>query len=76
MTVSAIGRAAGPAICGPILTWGVQNNYIIAPWWTLSFIALLGAVPVWWIEEDQKLSSPETDVSPEEDRGESRGELR
>ena len=51
VSVSAIGRAAGPAIEGAVFTIGVQRGYIIAPWWLMSAIAWLAAVPVFFIVE-------------------------
>lgn len=50
-SLSAIGRAAGPSISGLSFTVGVNNGYIILPWWTLAAFASLGAIPVWWLVE-------------------------
>ncbi|SLM34019.1 mfs general substrate transporter [Lasallia pustulata] len=50
-SVSAIGRAAGPAIGGATFSWGVKRGYVILPWWTLALLAALGAVPVFWLVE-------------------------
>ena len=50
-SVSAIGRAAGPAIGGWTFSLGVDLGYVIIPWWTLSALSALGAVPVWWLVE-------------------------
>ncbi|KAH8682517.1 major facilitator superfamily domain-containing protein [Xylariales sp. PMI_506] len=50
-TLSAIGRATGPAVAGLAFTWGVKRNFIAAPWWLLAVIAVFGAIPAWWIEE-------------------------
>jgi hypothetical protein len=52
-TVSAIGRAAGPAISGGLFTWGVKRGYLIVPFWTLAGIAVLAAVPTWWLIEGE-----------------------
>ncbi|KHJ35354.1 putative mfs transporter [Erysiphe necator] len=49
--LASICRAIGPAICGPTFTWGIKNDYTIAPWWLLSILAIIGAVPIWWIVE-------------------------
>ena len=50
-SVSALGRAAGPAIGGWTFSRGVEKGFIITPWWTLAAFASLGALPVWWIVE-------------------------
>jgi hypothetical protein len=50
-SVSAVGRAAGPAISGGLFTWGVKRGYIIVPFWALSVIAAVAAVPTWWLVE-------------------------
>ncbi|KAK5658737.1 hypothetical protein OQA88_1546 [Cercophora sp. LCS_1] len=50
---SGIGRAVGPALTGAIFSVGVQRGYIIAPWWFLAGIAILGAVPAWFIIEGE-----------------------
>ena len=50
-SVSALGRATGPAIGGWTFSLGVNKGYIITPWWTLAAFAMLGAVPVWWLRE-------------------------
>lgn len=41
-SVSALGRAAGPAIGGLTFSYGVVKGYVILPWWTLAFFAVLG----------------------------------
>ncbi|KAL2826792.1 major facilitator superfamily domain-containing protein [Aspergillus cavernicola] len=63
-SVSAIGRAAGPAVLGPIFSLGVRAGYIIIPWWFLSFLSVVAAIPVLWIVESdsfqiQSLDEPE-----------------
>jgi MFS family permease len=50
-SVSAIGRAAGPALIGAAFSYGVNQGYVILPWWLLAFFAALSAVPVFWVEE-------------------------
>ena len=52
-SVSAIGRASGPAIGGGLFTWGVKRGYVIVPFWTLTAISLIAAVPTWWLEEGE-----------------------
>lgn len=51
VSISALGRAAGPAIGGWAFSIGVEKGYIIVPWWTLAGCAVLGALPVWWLVE-------------------------
>ncbi|KAF7560917.1 hypothetical protein G7046_g3222 [Stylonectria norvegica] len=48
---SGVGRALGPASTGAAFTWGVDNNYLVAPWFFLMTFAFLGAIPAHMIEE-------------------------
>lgn len=67
-SVSALGRAVGPAIGGWAFSLGVDKGYVITPWWTLAAFAILGAVPVWWlIEMDGFGGGDETESESEED---------
>ena len=50
-SLSALGRAFGPAASGLLFTWGVHQGYVITPWWALGVISALGAIPVWQIKE-------------------------
>ncbi|KAJ9387194.1 hypothetical protein DTO063F5_3289 [Paecilomyces variotii] len=50
-SVSAIGRASGPALVGATFSFGVEKGYMIIPWWTLAFVGALSAIPVFWIKE-------------------------
>ncbi|KAK3496718.1 major facilitator superfamily domain-containing protein [Neurospora hispaniola] len=79
-TFSGLGRAIGPAMAGAIFTWGVTGrDYIIAPWWFLSLVAAIGAIPSWWIVEgegptrslqtDSEESSEEEGEEEEEEEG-------
>lgn len=69
-SVSALGRAAGPAIGGTTFSLGVAAGYVVVPWWTLAALAALGAIPVWWLVEmdgfgdaaDSEESETELDV--------------
>jgi hypothetical protein len=56
-SLSALGRAFGPAVSGILFTWGVDNGYVITPWWSLAAIAALGAIPVWQIKETDGFGS-------------------
>ena len=51
VSISAIGRAAGPAIGGFAFTVGVDKGYGIIPWWTLACFGILGAIAPWWLVE-------------------------
>ncbi|KAE8371793.1 major facilitator superfamily domain-containing protein [Aspergillus bertholletiae] len=52
-SVSAVGRASGPAICGMAFSFGVKKGYVIFPWWMLAIFGALSALPVFWaIEPD------------------------
>ncbi|RYP41890.1 hypothetical protein DL767_000719 [Monosporascus sp. MG133] len=55
-TFSALGRALGPAVAGAAFSWGVRRGVIGLPWWLLAGAAVLGAVPVWLIEEGEGAS--------------------
>lgn len=48
---SAVGRAMGPAFGGGLFTWGVKRGYVIVPFWTMSAISLLAAIPTFWLVE-------------------------
>ena len=50
-SISAMGRAAGPALGGVTFTFGVDVGYVIIPWWTLASISFLGCLPIWWLVE-------------------------
>lgn len=62
-TASALGSAIGPAIGGYTFTLGIRIGYGILPWWTLTFFAILGAVPIWCLEDTQEVAE-ERDPDP------------
>lgn len=72
-SASAVGRAAGPALAGLVFSAGIKKGYLIAPWWFLTAIAIIAAVPVWWLVEgegfggDDEVSDDEDDEDIEED---------
>jgi len=68
-SVAAVGRAAGPALGGAIFTAGVKRGYVIAPWWSFSAIAILAAIPVFWLEEGEGFGGDD-EVSDEEEEEE------
>ena len=50
-SVSAVGRASGPAIIGSLFTWSLDMGYVVIPFWTLSFISLVAFIPTLWLVE-------------------------
>ena len=48
---SGIGRAIGPASTGLAFTWGVEHGYIVTAYYFLAFIAVCGAIPVFFVVE-------------------------
>ncbi|KAF2138279.1 uncharacterized protein K452DRAFT_290869 [Aplosporella prunicola CBS 121167] len=67
-SVSAIGRAAGPAIGGSTFTMGVEHGYVIVPFWIFAAISLLGAIPAFLLIEGEGFGPEEPDVSDEENQ--------
>ena len=51
VSLSALGRAVGPAISGLMFTIGADIGYGILPWWILALFAVAAAIPVWWLVE-------------------------
>lgn len=66
-SVTALGRAIGPAIEGWTFSVGLNIGYVILPWWTLAVIAALGAIPVWHLIEMEGPSSDESADSEDYD---------
>jgi len=60
-SISALGRAAGPAIVGWLFSIGVSKGYMILPWWSLAGFAVLGAMTPWWLIEMEGFGSGEDD---------------
>ena len=56
-SISAIGRAAGPALAGYLFTRGVDMGYVIVSWWFLAAVAITGAIPIWMLVEMEGFSS-------------------
>ena len=57
VSISAIGRAIGPAIGGAAYSWGLETGYMITAWWILGTVAALGAIPIWFLEEMEGFST-------------------
>ena len=70
-SVSAIGRAAGPAIGGSLLGWGVTRSLAWLPWWTFAVISVVGAVASLWLVEGEGFGGDKDgeESSNESDRG-------
>lgn len=60
-SISALGRAAGPAIAGAAFSRGAVMGTMVLPWWTLAFIAFVGAIPAWWLVEMDGFGGEESD---------------
>jgi hypothetical protein len=58
---SAIGRALGPLLAGGMFTVGVNNGYIIAPWWLLAAIGFVAAIPSFYLVEGEGFGGDEND---------------
>ncbi|KIW30705.1 uncharacterized protein PV07_02413 [Cladophialophora immunda] len=66
-SISAIGRAAGPALAGATFTKGVDIGYVVISWWTLALIAIVGAVPVWFLVEMEGFGGDQDEDESDED---------
>ncbi len=70
VSISAVGRAIGPAIGGVTFSWGWEKGYMITSWWILGIIAAIGAIPIWFLIEMEgfsKSSEDSSDASDDED---------
>jgi hypothetical protein len=68
VSISAVGRAIGPAITGAAFSWGQKRGYGITPWFLLSLISAAGAVPIWWLVEMEGFSkTADTDEADDEE---------
>lgn len=66
VSISAIGRAAGPAIGGYSFTFGVDNGYGILPWWIMGCFGILGAIVPWWLVEMEGFGGGNDDSDSDE----------
>ncbi|KZF24434.1 MFS general substrate transporter [Xylona heveae TC161] len=66
-SVSAVGRAVGPAIGGSTFTLGVEWGYVILPWWVLAFLSILAAVPVLYLQEMKGFAKDDDDDDDDDD---------
>jgi hypothetical protein len=73
-SISAIGRAAGPALAGMTFTAGVDAGYVIVSFWMLATVAILGAIPVFWLIEMEGFGGDEDDSDESEGEDETEDE--
>jgi hypothetical protein len=66
-SVSAVGRAAGPFFAGAAFTWGLERGYVIVAWWMLGIVAILGAVPIFFLVEMEGFNRASDDEEEEEE---------
>ncbi|KAM0344434.1 hypothetical protein ACHAPU_007618 [Fusarium lateritium] len=50
-TFSGLGRAIGPASTGALFSWGADHGYVVTAWFFLMFVAMLGAIPAYLVED-------------------------
>jgi hypothetical protein len=74
-SMSAVGRAAGPFAAGTAFTWGLEHGYVITAWWMLGVIAVIGAVPVFFLVEMEGFNRATESESDSSDNGEEEFEL-
>lgn len=67
VSISAVGRAIGPAMSGAAFTWGLEKGYVITPYWLLGTIAAIGAIPIWYLVEMPGFSKSDSDSEDEEE---------
>ncbi|KAK2770234.1 hypothetical protein FQN53_005670 [Emmonsiellopsis sp. PD_33] len=72
-SVSAIGKAIGPAGIGAAFSMGVKKGYMILPWWLLSGVAALSSVPVFLVEDQDHFGQRGDDEEEEEEEDEEDG---
>lgn len=66
-SLPAIGRAAGPMFAGAVFSLGVQRGYMIAPWWLLAGMSVLGAIPtIFQVEGKGFVKAEEADATLED----------
>jgi MFS family permease len=68
-SVSAVGRAAGPALAGSMFTWGAREGFVVAPFWMLGFVGVLGGVASFFLEEGEGFGDDGVEDIGEEGQG-------
>ncbi|TQB77389.1 hypothetical protein MPDQ_003027 [Monascus purpureus] len=66
-SISAVGRAVGPAVLGTTFSFGIKIGFLVVPWWTLTGIAVLSALPVFWIVEGDGLGDEDNEGNEDDD---------
>ncbi|EKG12971.1 Major facilitator superfamily [Macrophomina phaseolina MS6] len=66
-SVSAIGRAAGPAIGGSTFTLGVKHGYVITPFWIFAAISIAGAIPAFFLVEGKGFGPDDESEEPSDE---------
>ena len=66
-SISAIGRAAGPAMAGAAFTSGVDIGYVIISFWFLACIAIIAAIPMWWLVEMEGFNSTNVEENSDDE---------
>lgn len=66
-SISALGRAAGPALAGAMFSLGADLGYIIMPWWTLAVISVIGALLILFLVELEGFGVSDSDDEHELD---------
>ncbi|KAF2666182.1 MFS general substrate transporter [Microthyrium microscopicum] len=61
-SVGAIGRAIGPTLTGIAFTWGVKNNFLLAPFALLAIIGFLAWVPLYCAVEGDGFGNDDEDT--------------
>ncbi|KAI9047593.1 hypothetical protein LZ554_008306 [Drepanopeziza brunnea f. sp. 'monogermtubi'] len=67
VSVSAVGRAIGPAMGGAAFTWGVEKGYVVTPYFLLALVSVIGAVPIWYLVEMPGFSKADDGSESEDD---------
>lgn len=70
-SVSALGRAAGPALIGAAFSWGVKKGSVLIPWWLLGVLGTFAVVPSFWIVEQEGPYRGDVDEEEDEEDNES-----
>lgn len=66
-SISALGRAIGPAVSGATFSFGVGKGYVIIPWWTLAVLAALTTLLTFRIKETDGFKGNDTADDEEAD---------
>ena len=67
VSISAVGRAIGPALGGAAFTWGIERGYVVTPYFMLAIISSIGAIPIWYLVEMPGFSKTDDSSETEDD---------